>query len=151
METGSKFFEAYMERGNKETEEVLSVESGEFLKQRIDYFKKHKEEFLYVESELFDSIKADAISFESDDVFGNYDVMLGLQLQKKFGPFIEAFLEDNLKRGKLSYDLMFSADEGIWNMNIALDDVAGFHPDLTILEAYQLIYQFLEDMFKQMK
>ncbi|RID85899.1 branched-chain amino acid aminotransferase [Mesobacillus zeae] len=132
-----------MERGDKETEQMLAVENNDFLAQRIDYFKKNKLEFLYMESEWFDLVGADSVSFESDDVFGKYDVMLGLKLQKKLGAAIKAFLDQSLQHGAASYDLLFSGNEGLWTLNFSLDDAAGFREDMMIEEAFELIYQVL--------
>lgn len=136
-----RFEKAYIERGDKETEEFLGEESTEFLKQPISYFKERKNEFMYMESEWFDMVRVDAVSFENDDVFGLYDVMLGLKLQKKFEPAIKSYLKENLEGD--GYDLMFDGNEGVWSLNFALNGLAGYKEDLTVGEAYGLIYSFL--------
>lgn len=136
-----RFENAYIERGDKETEEFLGEESTEFLKQPISYFKERKNEFMYMESEWFDMVRVDAVSFENDDVFGLYDVMLGLKLQKKFEPAIKSYLKENLEGD--GYDLMFDGNEGVWSLNFALNGLAGYKEDLTVGEAYGLIYSFL--------
>src|SRR3954452_8936082 len=79
-----RFADAYIERCDKETENMLKNESSSFLTQPLDYLKMHKNEFIYLESNWFDLIGVEAVSLEADDVFGTYDVMLGLKLQKKF-------------------------------------------------------------------
>src|SRR5438309_11030080 len=63
-EPSLRFADVYIERCDKETEELLAEESSLFLHQPIEYFKKHSNEFMYVESEWFDLIGVDAISFE---------------------------------------------------------------------------------------
>jgi hypothetical protein len=136
-----RFDKAYIERGDKETEEFLGEESTEFLKQPISYFKERKNEFMYMESEWFDMVRVDAVSFENDDVFGLYDVMLGLKLQKKFEPAIKSYLKENLEGD--GYDLMFDGNEGVWSLNFALNGLSGYKEDLTVGEAYGLIYSFL--------
>lgn len=136
-----RFENAYIERGDKETEEFLGEESTKFLKQPISYFKERKNEFMYMESEWFDMLRVDAVSFENDDVFGLYDVMLGLKLQKKFEPAIKSYLKENLEGD--GYDLMFDGNEGVWSLNFALNGLAGYKEDLTVGEAYGLIYSFL--------
>jgi hypothetical protein len=138
----SRFLEAYMERSDKESEEVIQVEDESFLKQPISTLKKQMNEFIYLESNWFELIGVDAVSLEVDDVFGTYDVMLGLKLQKKMESLIKAELNDSLK-DEAKFDLMFSGDDGLWNLNFDLNSVEGFKEDMTIGEAFQLIYQFL--------
>ena len=48
-----RFRDVYIERCDKETEELLAEESSTFMQQPIDYFKNHGNEFIYVESEWF--------------------------------------------------------------------------------------------------
>lgn len=143
LEPGDRFGDAYIERGNKETEEFLGEESFGFLNQPIGYFKERKNEFMYLESRWFDLIGVDAVSLEKDDVFGTYDVMLGLKLQKKYESKIKKYLQENLHGEGSRYDLMFDANEGIWSLNFALNGLDGFQEDLSIQEAYKLIYGFL--------
>lgn len=141
--TSTRFNNAYIERSDKETEEMIAVESADFLKEPLEYLKKHKNEFIYIESEWFELSGADAVSLEADDVFGNYDVMLGLKLQKKFEKVIRLYLNDHLNGNEKRFDLLFNQDDGLWNLNFALDDLPGFKEDSTIGEAYSLIYRFL--------
>jgi hypothetical protein len=141
-EADSRFSDAYIERSDKETEEVIGVEGQAFLNQPINYFKKHMNEFLYLESNWFEIIGVDAVSLEVDDVFRTYDVMLGLKFQKKYDKSIKEYLKEELS-DEAKFDLMFSADEGIWSLNFDLDSVEGFHEEMTIGEGYRLIYQFL--------
>lgn len=138
-----RFDDAYLERGDKETDEFLGEENASFLDQPIQYFKKHKNEFMYMESKWFELVGVDAVSYEVDDVFGTYNAMLGLKLQKKFDQRIKSFFAKELGSEDARVDLMFDANEGIWNVNFALNNLAGFKEEMTIREAYMLIYQFL--------
>jgi len=138
-----RFADAYIERCDKETENMLKNESSAFLNERLDYLKKHKNEFIYVESNWFDLISVEAVSLEADDVFGTYDVMLGLKLQKKFEKSLRENLNSLLNGDEAKFDLMFSQDDGLWNLNFALNFVEGYKEELTIGEAFQLIYRFL--------
>jgi hypothetical protein len=147
----ARFEDAYIERGDKETENFLGEESSDFLNQPIRYFKEHKNEFMYLETKWFDIVGVDAVSFEMDDVFGTYDVMLGLKLQKKYGNAMNSYLESALRAEAAKFDLMFDANEGIWNMNFALNGIEGFSEDLTISEAYSLIYSFLFKLAERME
>ncbi|MBT2693825.1 branched-chain amino acid aminotransferase [Bacillus sp. ISL-55] len=143
LDSDVRFADAYVERGNKETEEFLGEESFEFLNQPIGYFKERKNEFMYLESKWFDLIGVDAVSLEKDDVFGTYDVMLGLKLQKKYGSGIKKYLEENLHGEGSRYNLMFDANEGVWSLNFPLNGLDGYNEDLSVGEAYTLIYGFL--------
>ncbi len=139
----TRFADAYIERCDKETENMIKNESSSFLAQRLDYLKKHKNEFIYLESIWFDLIGVEAISVEADDVFGTYDVMLGLKLQKKFEKTLKENLNSLLHGDEAKFDLMFSLEDGLWNLNFALNYVEGFQEEITVGEAFQLIYRFL--------
>lgn len=143
------FSHAYIERSSKDTETMIAEESSSFLNEPIDYLKKHKNEFIYMELSSFEQIKVEAVSLEVDDVFGTYDVMLGLKLQKKYERYIKNFLNTNLTGDEAKFDLMFSHDDGLWNLNFTLNYVEGFHEELTIGEAFQLIYSFLSKLVEK--
>ena len=138
-----RFKDVYIERCDKETEELLAEESSLFLEQPIEYFKNHQNEFMYLESEWFDLIGVDAISFEADSVFGTYDVMLGLKIQKKYEASLKSFLTSQLSSDEATFNLMFNANEGLWEINFALNHVNNFKEDGTIQEAYGTVYRLL--------
>jgi hypothetical protein len=137
-----RFVDAYIERNDKESEEVISKESNIFLEQPLNYLKKQMNEFIYLESNWFEIIGVDAISLEVDYLFGTYDVMLGLKIQKKFEPSIRMFLKEHLGDEE-KFDLIFSLEDGLWNLNFDLDSVEGFNETITLGRAFQLIYRFL--------
>jgi len=138
-----RFADAYIERCDKETENMIRHESSSFLTQPLVYLHKHKNEFIYLESKWLDFIRVDSVSLELDDVFKTYDVMLGIKLPKKFAPKLKEYLADHLHGGNNQFDLLFNGEEGLWNLNFALNGLEGFDENLTIGDAYQLIYQFL--------
>lgn len=146
-----RFKDAYIERGDKETEEVLGQEPASFLDQPISYFKNHINEFMYLESKWFDLIGADAVSFETDDVFGNYEVMLGLKLPKKSESAIKAFINENTHTSTPKFSLMFSPQDGLWDFNFSLNDLEGFKEELSIKEAYLLVYNFLFNLVSEVE
>ncbi|MFD2445553.1 branched-chain amino acid aminotransferase [Bacillus sp. CGMCC 1.16607] len=146
-----RFADAYIERSDKETEEVIDEEGQAFLNQPIDYLKKQMNEFIYLESNWMELIGVDSVSLEVDDVFRTYDVMLGLKLQKKFESNIKNYLMKNLNGNEANYDLMFSQDDGLWNLNIELNSIEGFHDDMTIGRAFQFIYQFLFKLVEEVE
>ncbi|MBB6445239.1 branched-chain amino acid aminotransferase [Bacillus benzoevorans] len=139
----TRFQGAYIERCDKESDEIIAEESDPFLEKPISYFKTHKEEFMYMESPWFDLIGADAVSFEADSVFGTYDVMLGLKLPKKTENAIKTYLTNNLHKEEASYDLMFNSSDGLWDFNFSLNSLNEYHEEWTINEAYCAIYHFL--------
>lgn len=138
-----RFVDAYIERTNKETEELIAEETADFLKQPMEYLKKNIHEFVYMESKWFDLIGVDAISLEVDDLFGSYEALLGLKLQKKFDKVIREYLQTQLCGDAAKFALLFNSEDGLWNVNISLNDINGFKEDLSIGEAYSLINQFL--------
>ncbi|WP_243459393.1 branched-chain amino acid aminotransferase [Metabacillus bambusae] len=139
----TRFEEAYIERGHKETEEVIANETFSFLDHSVKYLKEHMEEFIYLESKWLELIGVDAISLEVDDVFSTYDVMLGLKLQKKHEKVIREYLSEELNGKAESFDLMFNQNDGMWDLNFTLDYISEFNQDITLGEAYCLIYQVL--------
>ncbi|WP_223590499.1 branched-chain amino acid aminotransferase [Neobacillus bataviensis] len=140
------FSNAYIERCSKDTETMIAEESSAFLNEPIVYLKIHKNEFVYMELSSFEEIKVEAVSLEVDDVFRTYDVMLGLKLQKKYEKYIKEYLNSNLIGEGSKFDLMFSPEDGLWNLNFTLNYVAGFQEEMTISEAFQLIYSFLSKL-----
>jgi hypothetical protein len=143
QDTFLRFMDSYIERCDKETETVIANESSEFLNVPVHFLKSHKNEFIYLESKWFDFIGVDAISLEVDDAFGTYDIMLGLKLQKKYEQTIKTFLNTHLHGEGSKFDLVFSLDDGLWNVNFTLNYIEGFQEEITIGEAYRYIYAFL--------
>jgi hypothetical protein len=142
-ENASRFTDAYMERSNKESEELISEENSAFLSQPIEYLKNNKDEFLYFESQWFELIGVEALSLEVDDVFGTYNAMFGLKFQKKMGEVLKTYLTKELQAEIGSFSLMFNQGDGLWDVNLALDNIKGFREDMTLEEAFNLIYHFL--------
>lgn len=135
-----------IERCDKETEQLIATEAQTFLTQSLEYLRKHKNEFLFVESPSFELIRVDAIALELDDVFDTYTVMLGLKLQKKFGPAIKAYLDEHLSGDGAKYSVMFSDQDGLWDVNFAVNYAEGFKEDMSFDEAYQFIYNFVSKL-----
>src|SRR3954447_7919519 len=128
----SRFADVYIERCDKESEELIAEETSTFLDQPIDYFKHNINEFMYLESNWFDIIGVDAISFEADSVFGTYDVMLGLKVPKKAEAALKTCLTSELNKEEGTFDLMFSPNDGLWDFNFALNDLNEFNEKWTI-------------------
>ena len=143
--------DVYIERCDKESENLLQEEGAEFLEQPIDYLGKNKNEFFYIETHEFARLGVSGLSLEVDDVFGTYSVLLGLKLKKKLGPSIKSYLETELQGNEGKYSLMFNQDDGLWDLNFALSYVEGFKVELSINQACQLIYTFLCKMIQSVE
>ncbi len=151
MENDQLFLDVYIERCDKESENLISEEETVFFNQSISYFKKNINEFIYIESPLLETIGVDAISFEVDDVFRTYDVMLGLKLQKKFEAAIKSHFDTVLSGDETSVDLMFNQSDGLWDINFTLNDAEGFNEEMTVGEAFSLIYTLISELVEQVK
>lgn len=134
------------ERYNKETEELISKDSVEFLKTPIVHFKENQNEYAYLQSDSFNSIKVDGLALEYDEVFNVYTAMFGLTIQKKFGPALIAFLAEHYHSENMNYSLMFSGDEGLWEINLPLDYIDQFSENFTVEETYQFLLSLLTSL-----
>ncbi|MBE3102621.1 MAG: branched-chain amino acid aminotransferase, partial [Bacilli bacterium] len=76
-------------------------------------------------------------------VFETYTAMLGLKLQKKFGVAIKTHLDNHLLGDNAEYSVLFSEEDGLWHVNFPIDFVHQFHMDMSLQDAYELIYRFL--------
>lgn len=132
-----------IERCDKETEELIHAEKQELLSTAVSYLKKQQNEFIFAESSALEVIGVDAIALEFDDVFETYTALFGLKLQKKFGPAIKAYLDAHLHGEGVKYSVMFSGEDGLWDVNFALDFVEGFSEEQSFEEIYALIYRFV--------
>lgn len=146
IEKENRFKNAYIERCEKETVNLVIVETAIFLDEKLEHLKTHLREFVYLEDQSLDLVGIDALSLEVDDVFGTYTALFGLKMKQKYEAAIKAYLEENLvdQRGKFS--VSFSGQDGLWNMNLAVNYIEGFRDDMTLLEAYELIYAFVFKM-----
>ncbi|MGG0537848.1 hypothetical protein [Priestia aryabhattai] len=142
-EASSRFKDSYIERVDKETDELIAEESPlSFLDTPLSYLKEHRSEFLYVESKWFEFIKLDGCSFEVDDVFGTYKVLTGLHMQKKFCSVLKQFFAKELNESPTSVQLLFNDKDGLWDVNIELDAIKEFDEKMSIGEALVLTYRF---------
>ena len=137
------FGEAYLELCDKESEEMIAEKDTAFLGQPVRYFKEHINEFLYVEAVEFDRIGVDSACFEVDDVFGSYEALLGLKLQKKHDKAIKEFVGAHIDQDEGRFSMMFNANEGIWDINVSLDGLSGFEESFTVQEALSFVRSFI--------
>lgn len=140
-----------IERCDKETEDVIRAEEPGFLQASISYLKEHPKEFLYVESGAFDLIRVDAIAVEFDEVFETNIALLGLRLPKKFGAAIQSYMDAQLHGHDAKFNIIFSGEDGLWEVNFALDAMEGFTEDLSLENVYELIYHFVFKLVEAME
>ncbi|TYR81515.1 hypothetical protein FZC66_06650 [Priestia megaterium] len=140
----ARFTDAYIERVDKESENLISEESpAAFLNESIQYVNQHQAEFIYIECDSFDLIRVEGVSVELDDVFRTYKVLLGLRQPKKAASTLKTFLTNELKEGQASFQLLFNDKDGMWDVNIDLAAIEGFNEELSLRETFELIYDFL--------
>ncbi|MER2106714.1 MAG: protoporphyrinogen oxidase [Solibacillus sp.] len=131
---------------SKETEDTLRAVEADFLGHPISYLKENQAEFIYAESSAFDAIRVDAFALEFDDAFNLNTVLFGLKLQKKYSEAIRTYLKQNVKSALGSSSAAFSGQEGLWEINIALDCLEGYSDDLSFEAIYGLLYKFIFDL-----
>jgi hypothetical protein len=147
-DTRSRFQELIIERCNKESEETVKKESASFLDNPLSILKSHKDEFLFLNAEWFEIIRIDGISIEIDDVFGHYAAMFGLKLQKKFRDEMEEYLDVTLQ-DEQGYNLLFNGEDGLWDVNIAINNLPSISEDLTLKDVIEIIYVYLFEMIEK--
>ncbi|OZM57369.1 hypothetical protein CIB95_07870 [Lottiidibacillus patelloidae] len=142
----------YIERCNKETEELIEEELVTFLEKPITYLKSKSNEFIYIESPSLEDIKVDAISLELDDVFGVYNALLGFKVQKKHEEVIRSYFEKTLEADDpAKCGMMFNHDDGLWDINVAVNYIPGYKEDVTIEGALKLVTSLLENILDEVK
>lgn len=137
-----------LERCSKETEDTITAEGLAFAKNPITYLKENQGEFIYAECTQFNDIRVDAVALEFDDAFSLYTALFGLKLQKKHGEAIRQFLKQHVKSALGSSSASFSGQEGLWELNIAVDCIEGFNEALSIEQVYELLYDFVARLLK---
>lgn len=130
---------------NKETDEDNTLPDG-MNKMTVAYVKKHSNEYVYAEEPIFSTIGIDGVSLEEDDVFGTITALFGLQVQKKHGEWMKNYIDSTLGKAPGTRSLMFSGEDGMWDVNIALNYVDGFSDDLTFNETLELLYTWVFNM-----
>lgn len=138
-----RFLDSYMERVDKETENLIEVESNNLLNEPLAILKKKKNEFLYIESKWFDVVDMDGVSMEYDLVFSRYFALFGMRAPKKAKDKLKSFFSEALQGDETSYQLMFNDQDGVWDVNFSFERLNGFHDEITVGEAIGLIYRFL--------
>ncbi|WP_053365710.1 hypothetical protein [Bacillus sp. FJAT-27245] len=149
--SAERFQEAYIELSDKETEQMVSNDGTELLQQPVSFLKKNMNQFIYVESKWFELVDVDAVVIEVDDVFRNYQALLGLRLQKKYADSLNKLLQEKFEFAKTDYSLMFDGGEGIFNFNFSLEALKEFDEGRSIGEILNLVYGFLFNLAEEVE
>ncbi len=143
--------QTYMELANKESDEVIKQGMpASFLEEKISLLRLNLEEYLYVESDLFNIIQVDGLTLEVDSVFRKYDALFGFRAPKKQEQLIRAYFVEQLGE-EATYSLMFNGQDGLWDVNFPIENVDGFTEDLTVAETLELFYQFMFELGKKLE
>lgn len=127
---------------NKETdEEQMPIQA--LGNTPVSYVKQHSEDYVYAEDPVFSTVGIDGVSLEMDDVFGTVTALFGLRVQKKHGDWLKTYIDDKLGTAPGTRSLMFSGEDGLWDVNIALDYADGFSDDFTFDQTLQFLYDWV--------
>lgn len=134
------------EKYDKETDELISTDTGELFEAPLAYLKEKKNEYVYINSESLEPMKVDGVALEYDEVFEVYTAMFGFAVQKKFGQSIKTYLNEHFHSEKMNYSLVFSGDEGLWEINLPLDYIHSFDKNFSIEETYHFLLEFIRSL-----
>lgn len=150
--TPARFASLYLELANKETDESLNADmDASFLQTKINYLAEKLEEYLYIETDAFSIIGVESLSLEVDSVFRTYEGIFGLKAPKKTEGAIRSFFEKTLEGDDITYNLMFNAQDGLWDVNLPIQAIPGFSAEMSIGDAIKLIYLFLFQLGEELE
>ncbi|ARD56400.1 hypothetical protein BA81_17945 [Bacillus safensis FO-36b] len=142
----ARFGDVYIERVDKESENMIQTENASFLNTPLTYVKKHQKEFIYIESKWFDVVKVDGLAIEWDEVFQTYTVLFGLKRPKK---------DTNILKDMLSplngAQLQFNGQDGLFDVNLQLLELEDIHEDTAFIDVISAVYRFLFRMIMQLE
>lgn len=142
----ARFGDVYIERVDKESENMIQTENASFLNTPLTYVKKHQKEFIYIESKWFDVVKVDGLAIEWDEVFQTYTVLFGLKRPKK---------DTNILKDMLSplngAQLQFNGQDGLFDVNLQLLELEDIHEDTAFIDVISAVYRFLFHMIIQLE
>ncbi|AYJ91538.1 branched-chain amino acid aminotransferase [Bacillus safensis] len=142
----ARFGDVYIERVDKESENMIQTENASFLNTPLTYVKKHQKEFIYIETKWFDVVKVDGLAIEWDEVFQTYTVLFGLKRPKK---------DTNILKDMLSplngAQLQFNGQDGLFDVNLQLLELEDIHEDTAFIDVISAVYRFLFHMIIQLE
>lgn len=142
----ARFGDVYIERVDKESENMIQTENASFLNTPLTYVKKHQKEFIYIESKWFDVVKVDGLAIEWDEVFQTYTVLFGLKRPKKD----TGILKDMLSPLN-GAQLQFNGQDGLFDVNLQLLELEDIHEDTAFIDVISAVYRFLFRMIMQLE
>ncbi|KIL11215.1 branched-chain amino acid aminotransferase [Bacillus safensis subsp. safensis] len=142
----ARFGDVYIERVDKESEDMIQTENASFLNTPLTYVKKHQKEFIYIESKWFDVVKVDGLAIEWDEVFQTYTVLFGLKRPKKD----TGILKDMLSPLN-GAQLQFNGEDGLFDVNLQLLELEDIHEDTAFIDVISAVYRFLFRMIMQLE
>lgn len=142
----ARFGDVYIERVDKESENMIQTENASFLNTPLTYVKKHQKEFIYIESKWFDVVKVDGLAIEWDEVFQTYTVLFGLKRPKKDTNILKDILSP-LNGGQLQ----FNGQDGLFDVNLQLLELEDIHEDTAFIDVISAVYRFLFHMIIQLE
>ncbi|GKV69450.1 hypothetical protein NCCP2716_19480 [Sporosarcina sp. NCCP-2716] len=135
---------------DKETDEERTPEQA-LSNTPVSYVKQHPGDYVYAEEPLLSTVGIDGVSLEVDDVFGTVTALFGLRVQKKYGEQLKTYIDSKLGTAPGTRSLMFSNEDGLWDVNIALDYAEGFSEDFTFDETVQFLYDLVFRMLAELE
>jgi len=141
----ARFGDVYIERVDKESEDMLQTEGASFLNTPLTYVKKHQKEFIYIESKWFDVVKVDGLAIEWDEVFQTYTALFGLKQPKKDTGILKDMLSP------LHAQLQFNGQDGLFDVNVQLLELEDIHEDTPLIDVITAVYRFLFRMIIQLE
>ncbi|MFS0654951.1 branched-chain amino acid aminotransferase [Bacillus sp. 179-C3.3 HS] len=141
----ARFSDAYIERVNKETEEMIQTEALSFLYTPLTYVKSHPKEFIYIESKWSEVVKVDGLAIEWDDVFQTYTVLFGLKRPKKETNVLKEMLSP------LNGTLQFNGQDGLFDVNLQVLELEEIQEDMPLANVISAIYRFLFHLILQLE
>lgn len=142
----ARFGDVYIERVDKESEDMIQTENASFLNTPLTYVKKHQKEFIYIESKWFDVVKVDGLAIEWDEVFQTYTVLFGLKRPKKDTGILKDILSP-----LNGAQLQFNGQDGLFDVNLQLLELEDIHEDTAFIDVISAVYRFLFRMIMQLE
>lgn len=146
MTEEARFADVYIERVDKESEEMIQTENASFLNTTLTYVKKQQKEFIYIESKWFDVVRADGLAIEWDEVFQTYTVLFGLKRPKKDTGLLKEMLS-TLNGAQLQ----FNGQDGLFDINIPLLELEDIKEDTPLIGVISAVYRYLFNLLMQLE
>ncbi|MFP3812553.1 branched-chain amino acid aminotransferase [Bacillus sp. SIMBA_005] len=146
MTEEARFADVYIERVDKESEEMIQTEKASFLNTPLTYVKKQQKEFIYIESKWFEVVEVDGLAIEWDEVFQTYTVLFGFKRQKK-----ETGQLKDIFSALHGAQLQFNGQDGLFDVNLPLLELDDIEEDTPLIGVITSMYRFLFRLLMQLE